>query len=82
MPILHHISECALGHGCEQIDCRYVNIVPTSAITGEGIPDMLQLLVKLTQARSSPAFVHPSDVLLATICPLQILWDIATPLQC
>ena len=28
---------------------KYVNIVPTSAITGEGLPDMLQLLVKLTQ---------------------------------
>lgn len=30
---------------------KYVNIVPTSAITGEGIPDMLQLLVQLTQVR-------------------------------
>ena len=31
---------------------KFVNIVPTSAITGEGLPDMLQLLVKLTQARA------------------------------
>ena len=28
---------------------KYVNVVPTSAITGEGIPDLLQLVVKLTQ---------------------------------
>lgn len=28
---------------------KYVNIVPTSAITGEGLPDMLQLVVQLTQ---------------------------------
>ncbi len=30
---------------------KYVNVVPTSAITGEGLPDMLQLLVDLTQVR-------------------------------
>ena len=32
---------------------KYVNIVPTSAITGEGIPDMLQLVVQLTQVHSA-----------------------------
>jgi len=30
---------------------KYVNVVPTSAITGEGLPDMLQLLVDLTQVK-------------------------------
>eukprot|EP00879_Flechtneria_rotunda_P029724 GHRR01032167.1.p1 GENE.GHRR01032167.1~~GHRR01032167.1.p1 ORF type:complete len:533 (+),score=163.22 GHRR01032167.1:1023-2621(+) len=29
---------------------KFVNVVPTSAITGEGIPDLLQLMVKLTQS--------------------------------
>lgn len=28
---------------------QFVNIVPTSAITGEGIPDLMQILVKMTQ---------------------------------
>lgn len=29
---------------------RFVNIVPTSAITGEGICDLMWLIVKLTQS--------------------------------
>lgn len=32
---------------------KYVNIIPTSAISGEGIPDMLMLLVQLTQTLMS-----------------------------
>ncbi|KAL0246036.1 hypothetical protein GEMRC1_007252 [Eukaryota sp. GEM-RC1] len=32
-------------------DRRYLNVVPTSAITGEGIPDLLYLIVRLTQKR-------------------------------
>ncbi len=30
-----------------------MNVVPTSAISGEGIPDLLQLMVKLTQTMLS-----------------------------
>ena len=38
---------------------KYVNVVPTSAITGEGLPDMLQLLVDLTQV-CLPILLLPS----------------------
>lgn len=40
---------------------KYVNVVPTSAITGEGLPDMLQLLVDLTQ-------VPPAAATAAVLC--------------
>ena len=36
----------------------FVNVVPTSAITGEGIPDMLHLLVDLTQSRMVERLMH------------------------
>ena len=32
---------------------RNVSLVPTSAITGEGVPDMIMLLINLTQQRMS-----------------------------
>jgi translation initiation factor 5B len=30
---------------------KFINVVPTSAITGEGIPDLIHTLVDLTQTR-------------------------------
>ena len=43
----------------ENPDIRsYVNIVPTSAITGEGIPDILNLLVQITQQRMVERLMH------------------------
>ena len=36
----------------------YVSIVPTSAITGEGIPDILNLLVETTQKRMVERLMH------------------------
>ncbi|KAF2279341.1 uncharacterized protein EI97DRAFT_430425 [Westerdykella ornata] len=41
---------------------RYVSVVPTSAHTGEGIPDMLKLIVKLTQERMTSNLMYLSEV--------------------
>ncbi|KAF8629641.1 hypothetical protein AX15_003372 [Amanita polypyramis BW_CC] len=41
---------------------RNVSIVPTSAVTGEGIPDMIMLLVNLTQQRMSDRLMYLAEV--------------------
>ena len=41
---------------------RTVSLVPTSAITGEGIPDMLMLIVKLTQERMTGNLMYLSEL--------------------
>ncbi|CAG8609948.1 6754_t:CDS:10 [Paraglomus brasilianum] len=41
---------------------KLVSLVPTSAITGEGIPDMLMLLVNLTQTRMSNQLMYLSEI--------------------
>lgn len=40
---------------------KFVNVVPTSAITGEGIPDLLQLIVKLTQSMMQERLMFVAD---------------------
>jgi len=40
----------------------YVNVVPTSAITGEGIPDLLFMLANLTQSRMADRLAYVDDV--------------------
>ena len=62
---------------------KYVNIVPTSAVTGEGLPDMLQLLVKLTQVRALRA-AGPSALLRCAsqmaerlMCTTELQWHSA-----
>ncbi|CAH6723636.1 eukaryotic translation initiation factor 5B [[Candida] jaroonii] len=37
---------------------KYVSIVPTSAVTGEGVPDLLWLLLELTQKRMSKQLMY------------------------
>lgn len=41
---------------------KYVSIVPTSAVTGEGVPDLLWLLLELTQKRMSKQLMYLSKV--------------------
>ncbi|KAI1825908.1 hypothetical protein F4861DRAFT_499371 [Xylaria intraflava] len=41
---------------------RYVSLIPTSAHTGEGIPDMLKLIVQLTQERMVGSLMYLSEV--------------------
>jgi translation initiation factor 5B len=41
---------------------KFVSLVPTSALTGEGIPDMLKLIVQLTQERMVGSLMYLSEV--------------------
>lgn len=41
---------------------RFVSLIPTSAHTGEGIPDMLKLILQLTQERMVGALMYLSEV--------------------
>jgi len=41
---------------------KIVSLVPTSAHTGEGIPDMLKLLVHLTQSRMTEKLMYLSEI--------------------
>jgi len=41
---------------------RFVSLIPTSAHTGEGIPDMLKLIIQLTQERMVGSLMYLSEV--------------------
>jgi translation initiation factor 5B len=41
---------------------RTLSLVPTSAITGEGVPDLLHLIIELTQTRMSRSLVYTSEL--------------------
>lgn len=41
---------------------KYVSLVPTSAHSGEGIPDMLKLIIQLTQERMVGSLMYLSEV--------------------
>ncbi|KIO28983.1 hypothetical protein M407DRAFT_174614 [Tulasnella calospora MUT 4182] len=59
---------------------RIVSLVPTSAITGEGVPDMINLLVSLTQARMSDKLMYLSEVE-CTVLEVKVIEGLGTTID-
>ena len=59
---------------------RNVSLVPTSAHTGEGIPDMLKLLTSLTQERMTNALMYLSE-LEATVLEVKVIEGLGTTID-
>lgn len=59
---------------------RNVSIVPTSAITGEGVPDMIMLLVNLTQQRMSDRLMYISE-LECTVLEVKVIEGLGTTID-
>ena len=59
---------------------KYVSLVPTSAITGEGIPDMLKLLVSLTQERMTNKLMYLSEVE-CTVLEVKVIEGLGTTID-
>ncbi|KAH8834190.1 P-loop containing nucleoside triphosphate hydrolase protein [Flagelloscypha sp. PMI_526] len=59
---------------------RNVSLVPTSAITGEGIPDMIMLLVNLTQQRMSDRLMYLSE-LECTVLEVKVVEGLGTTID-
>jgi translation initiation factor 5B len=59
---------------------RFVSLVPTSAHTGEGIPDMLKLLVSLTQERMTASLMYLSEVE-CTVLEVKVIEGLGTTID-
>jgi translation initiation factor 5B len=59
---------------------RYVSVVPTSAHTGEGIPDMLKLIIKLTQERMTNNLMYLSEVE-CTVLEVKVIEGLGTTID-
>ncbi|KAE8905623.1 Eukaryotic translation initiation factor [Phytophthora fragariae] len=59
---------------------RTVSLIPTSAISGEGVPDLLMMLTRLTQERmaKSLAFV---DILQCTVLEVKVIEGLGTTID-
>ncbi|KAH7344044.1 hypothetical protein B0J17DRAFT_645130 [Rhizoctonia solani] len=59
---------------------RNVSLVPTSAITGEGVPDMIMLVVKLTQERMAESLMYISE-LECTVLEVKVIEGLGTTID-
>lgn len=59
---------------------RNVSLIPTSAHTGEGIPDMLKLLVTLTQERMTTSLMYLSEVE-CTVLEVKVIEGLGTTID-
>jgi translation initiation factor 5B len=59
---------------------RNVSLVPTSAITGEGIPDLLHLLIDLTQTRMTERLMYLSE-LECTVLEVKVIEGLGTTID-
>jgi translation initiation factor 5B len=59
---------------------RNVSLVPTSAVTGEGVPDMIMLLVNLTQQRMSDSLMYLSE-LQCTVLEVKVIEGLGTTID-
>lgn len=59
---------------------KYVSLVPTSAHTGEGVPDMLKLLARLTQERMAGSLMYLSEVE-ATVLEVKVIEGLGTTID-
>ncbi|PVU86619.1 hypothetical protein BB561_006638 [Smittium simulii] len=59
---------------------KNVSLIPTSAVTGEGVPDLLALLIALTQTRMTSQLMYLSE-LEATILEVKVIEGLGTTID-
>ncbi|KAH9317771.1 hypothetical protein KI387_019540, partial [Taxus chinensis] len=59
---------------------KYVSIVPTSAISGEGVPDLLMLLIQLTQKMMEEKLMYVSEVQ-CTVLEVKVIEGLGTTID-
>ncbi|CAM9361250.1 unnamed protein product [Chrysoparadoxa australica] len=59
-----------------------VSLIPTSAITGEGIPDILMRLAHLSQDRLTQQIMFMPDLLQCTVLEVKVIEGLGTTIDC